>query len=41
MKELPLPRGMVALVDDEVMEWAREFRWYVHPRGYVWRKSPQ
>ena len=40
MKELPLPRGRVALVDDDVWVWASEFRWYAYSRGYVWRKLP-
>ena len=39
MKELPLSRGRVALVDDDVWEWASGHRWYVHPQGYVYRKS--
>jgi hypothetical protein len=35
MKELPLFGGHVAIVDDDVYEWAKDFRWYRSTYGYA------
>ena len=40
MREIPLTRGLVALVDDEDAEWLGQWRWTVliQPgKKYVWR----
>ena len=33
MKEIPLTKGMVALVDDDVWEWAKQYSWYAETGG--------
>lgn len=38
MKEIPLTRGLVALVDDEDYETISKFKWHVHETGYALRK---
>ena len=35
MKEIPLSRGMVALVDDEDSEDLSRFKWYAHPTHHT------
>lgn len=36
-REIPLTRGMVALVDDEDYGWLSQWKWYYSGRGYVCR----
>ena len=38
MKEIPLTRGLVALVDDEDYETLCRFKWHAHKTGYALRK---
>lgn len=33
MKQIRLTRGLFALVDDDVFEWASKFKWFAHWRG--------
>ena len=35
-RELLLSRGLVAVVDDDVYEWASAFKWYAHPGANTW-----
>lgn len=39
MKEIPLTRGQVALVDDEYFEWLSQWKWYArwHAEGQSYR----
>lgn len=36
MKEIQLTQGKVALVDDDVYEWAVKLKWQAHYEGNVW-----
>ena len=38
MKEIPLTRGMVALVDDEDFEWINQWKWMYNGCGYAVRE---
>jgi hypothetical protein len=33
MKQLPLTQGKVSLVDDDVYEWAKDFKWFAYKSG--------
>jgi hypothetical protein len=35
MKEIPLSRGMVAMVDDADFAWLSKWRWHCDPLGYA------
>lgn len=37
MKEIPLTRGLVALVDDADYEWLSQFKWHAASTGYAAR----
>lgn len=40
MKEIPLTRGLVAIVDDEDYAEFSKFKWFAHKSGYAVRKVP-
>ena len=35
MKEIPLSKGKVAVVDDGDFEWLSQGTWHLHPNGYA------
>lgn len=37
MREIPLTRGLIALVDDEDYEWLSQWKWHVDEDNYVKR----
>jgi hypothetical protein len=37
-KAIPLGRGFVTVVDDDVYDWASTVRWFVSSRGYAMRQ---
>lgn len=37
MKEIPLTRGAVAIVDNDDFEYLNQFRWYLNSEGYAVR----
>lgn len=39
-REIPLTRGMVAIVDSEDYEWLNQWKWHLHPQGYAIRWVP-
>ncbi|MBN3757254.1 Fis family transcriptional regulator [Paraburkholderia sp. Tr-20389] len=39
MREIPLTKGLVALVDDEDFEWLSQFKWHADHEGYACRKA--
>lgn len=39
MREIPLTRGAVALVDDADYPWLSQWKWQVSPKGYASRTS--
>lgn len=38
-KELPLTRGKVALVDDDMFEYLNQWKWFYQSKGYAARNS--
>ena len=40
MKEIPLTRGRVAIVDDEHYWWLTKWKWYYGSNGYAVRNAP-
>lgn len=36
MKEIPLNKGQVALVDDADFDWLNQWKWYANIRGYTY-----
>lgn len=40
MKEIPLTRGLVALVDDEDYDTVAPYKWHADHEGYACRKGP-
>lgn len=40
MKEIPLTRGLFALVDDDDFEWLSAFNWHADKNGYAVRNAP-
>ena len=41
VKEIPLTKGAVALVDDEDFEYLSQMNWYLHSGGYAAARHPQ
>jgi hypothetical protein len=41
MKEIPLSKGKVALVDDEDYGWLTTWKWFVNKDGYAARNTPR
>lgn len=39
MREIPLTRGFVALVDDADYEWINQCRWKINTYGYAFRQT--
>ena len=39
VREIPLTKGRVALVDVDDFEWLSRFRWVVNPQGYAITKT--
>lgn len=37
MKEIPLTKGAVAIVDDDMFDYLSQFNWFLHPAGYAVR----
>lgn len=40
-KEIILTRGMIALVDDDVYEWASRYSWHIVSHGYAGHTLPK
>jgi hypothetical protein len=40
MKEIPLPNGKYAIVDDEDFDWLMRYKWSLNGHGYVHRNVP-
>jgi hypothetical protein len=38
-REIPLSRGLVALVDDEDFDWLSQWKWFLNTHGYAARKT--
>ena len=39
MKEIPLTKGAVAIVDDDMYEYLNQFHWYLNTEGYAIRET--
>jgi hypothetical protein len=43
MKEIPLTRGAIAIVDDDMFEYLNQFNWHLNTEGYaqreIWNKG--